>query len=527
MAGILHLVSLGPGGPDHITQAALDAVAKSDVIVSYAPYLKPIEDHLRGKTVICRPLGEERERALEAMNAARHGQSVSLISNGDIGVYGMACLAFELFSETDTFDITVIPGVTAATACGAVLGAPVSHDFATLSLSDLLIPWDTIEHRAMALASAGIVTVLYNVQSAKRGAGIYKIIDIFLEHRATDTICGVVRHAMRSEQQHSIVSLGELKQMTFDMHTSIIIGNDKTKRKAGFMYTKRGYEHIDDPHEDIPSSALWVFAGTSDGNALAHALRVLGTPIVVSCATDHGAETAKQSAVAKGRAELSSASKDVVFPRIKVLSAKWGRAHRKKVLSDKMASCIVDATHPHAHLISEQLISLAQELHIPYVRYERPDAALEDDCILYCDGMEQAASLVTERRFTRVFLATGSKDLSTFLSHPNSEKTEWFVRILPEASNIQNAFNSGLPLSNICAMQGPFSAEFNRTLWNNWKIDCVVTKDSGREGGLLEKVEAAKALSLPLVVVRRPRIQYPAVSSSFQNVIQTVKEFLR
>jgi precorrin-3B C17-methyltransferase len=170
--GCLNLVSVGPGIKEQITGAALRAIAESDVIVAYDLYLSWIRSDISEKTIITTPLSQEKERVQKAIDAARNGSRVALISSGDIGIYAMATLAFELMSETDTFAVEVFPGVTAAVAGAALLGAPLSHDFATLSLSDLMCPWQWIEERARHIAQLISVSLstMFRVVNARRAS---------------------------------------------------------------------------------------------------------------------------------------------------------------------------------------------------------------------------------------------------------------------------------------------------------------------------------------------------------------------
>ena len=179
---------------------------------------------------------------------------------------------------------------------------------------------------------------------------------------------------------------------------------------------------------------------------------------------------------------------------------------------------LVDATHPHANIISEQLIGLSRELGIPYLRYERPGAVTPEQGNL-CESMAQAAQRAIALG-KRIFLATGSKDLATFLKAPGADACEWFVRVTAEPEFIQRAIDLGVPRSHLCAMQGPFSEAFNTALWRDWQVDCVVTKDSGDAGGYRAKAAAAQALNIPLLVVQRPAVAYPLVTSTFEAVVQ-------
>ncbi len=517
MKGVLNLVSVGPGFSDLIVPRAEAALRDSDVIVAYDLYLRWIEPWIADKEIHTPPLTQERERALLAIEKARAGAKVALISSGDIGIYAMAALAFDEMSEDDDYEVNVIPGITSANACASLLGSPLSHDFATLSLSDLLCPWDWIEQRGSHIAQADLACVLYNVQSAGRQEGVYRILNIMLEGKSPTTLCGVVRNAYRPGQEVSIHTLAELPSLQFDMLTTIVIGNRFTQRKRGYIFTPRGYNNWDMPAEktettQLPNQALWMFSGTSDGNALANDLAQLGYPVVVSAATEYGGEVAAQHCSG-----------------VAVWAGHQGVEAQRQALSQHQAQVIVDATHPYANLISEQLMGLAKNLAIPYLRYERPSSL---GCAEQNEAHHQSAlpgytleQTATQAIFlgSRIFLTTGSKDLGRFLSAPGAKDREWFVRLTPEPEFIQRAIDLGIPRSHICAMQGPFSEAFNTALWRDLKIDCVISKDSGEAGGFQAKVAATQALNIPLLVIKRPELAYPFITSSNDEVIKQLQ----
>ncbi|MDD5631976.1 MAG: precorrin-3B C(17)-methyltransferase, partial [Methylococcales bacterium] len=332
MKGVLNLVSVGPGFSDLIVPRAEAALRNSDVIVAYDLYLRWIEPWIKDKEIHTPPLTQERERALLAIEKARSGAKVALISSGDIGIYAMAALAFDEMREDDGYDVNVIPGITSANACASLLGSPLSHDFATLSLSDLLCPWDWIEQRGRHIAQADLACVLYNVQSAGRQEGVYHILAIMLESKSPKTLCGVVRNAYRPGQEVSIHHLEDLPSLQFDMLTTIVIGNRFTQRKRGFIFTPRGYNAWESTAaepvaQDLPKQALWVFSGTSDGNALASQLAVQGYPVVVSTATGYGGEIAAQNC-----------------PDVSVWAGQQGVEARKQALQHYQAQGLIDAT---------------------------------------------------------------------------------------------------------------------------------------------------------------------------------------
>ena len=509
MKGVLNLVSVGPGFTDLIIPRAVTALLNSDVIVAYELYLRWIAPWIKDKEIHTPPLTQERERALLAIEKARNGEKVALISSGDIGIYAMAALAFDEMRDDDDYAVNVVPGITSANACASLLGSPLSHDFATLSLSDLLCPWDWIEQRAQHIAAADLACVLYNVQSAGRVQGVYRILAIMLAAKSPKTLCGVVRNAYRPGQEVSIHHLEDLPSLQFDMLTTIVIGNRFTQRKREFIYTPRGYNAWASPAaaapaQSVPNDALWVFSGTSDGNALARALAAQGYPVVVSTATGYGGELAAQDC-----------------PGVTVWTGQSGVEARKQALQQHRARGLIDATHPYAGLMSEQLMGLSQSLSLPYLRYERAGSYTPDSGLL-CDSVAQAAEQALTKG-KRVFLSTGSKDLASFVKAPGADAVEWFVRVTPEPEFIQRAIDLGVPRSHICAMQGPFSQAFNEALWRDWNIDCVVTKDSGDAGGYQAKAAAAQALAIPLLVIKRPQLAYPLMTASFYDVLQHVK----
>jgi cobalt-factor III methyltransferase len=515
--GQLFLVSVGPGFAELIPELAEAALKTSEFIVGYGLYLTWIAPWIEGKEIRSFPLTREIDRAAMAIEFARNGKVVSLVSSGDIGVYGMAALVLELMSEGDVFQLEVIPGISAASSCASLLGSPLSHDHATLSLSDLLCPWELIERRARQLARADLVIALYNVQSKARTDGVYRIIDILLEHKAPTTLCGVVRNAYRPGQEHYVCSLAELSRKEFDMLTTVIVGNKFTFRKREFIYTARGYDshrvtenrlqsgRSKSAIEPVLDDAIWVFSGTSDGNALASRIAESGARVVVSAATSYGRELAVTR-----------------LPGVPVRSGKIGINARRRELQVFRARAIVDATHPFATEISSQLITLGGELKIPYLRYERKVV----DCsmpAIFCGTMGEAAAKAIDLG-KRIFLATGSKDLQVFLSHPGARERDWFVRVAPEPESLESALALGVPRAQLFAIQGPCSRELNETLWKDWQIDCVVTKESGAAGGFSAKADAAYSLGIPLIVVSRPRLNYPDVADDFDIVIDWLQK---
>jgi cobalt-precorrin 5A hydrolase/precorrin-3B C17-methyltransferase len=238
-AGMLAIVGLGPGDRTLRTPAAADAVRKADVVIGYEPYVEQAADILRpGQEVIRSPIGAEVVRAKQAVAEAEAGRRVALVCSGDPGVYAMASLVLELAPEAD---VEVLPGVTAALAAAAVLGAPLGHDHASVSLSDHLTPWAVIEQRLRAVADADLVVALYNPRSARRCWQLDAARDLLLERRAPHTPVGVVTDAARPHQCAHITTLADLDTATVGMTSIVLVGNSATRVVGGRLVTPRGY----------------------------------------------------------------------------------------------------------------------------------------------------------------------------------------------------------------------------------------------------------------------------------------------
>lgn len=244
--GRIYVVGTGPGGVEHITPRALDAIRESDVIVGYHTYTGLIRDLIRGKEVFTTGMTREIERCTQAIRFAREGKTTAVISGGDPGIYAMAGLIFELLMKEGeglpAIPVEVIPGISALNAAAARLGAPIMHDFASISLSNRLTPWEEIEKRLDAAAMADFVIILYNPRSRGRQGQIARAREIILRHRAPATPVGIVQKAMREEEHVTVTTLGAMLDHEIDMQTTVIIGNSKTFAWNGTMITPRGYE---------------------------------------------------------------------------------------------------------------------------------------------------------------------------------------------------------------------------------------------------------------------------------------------
>ena len=233
---------LGPGGSRWMTWEARAALEQAEVLCGYTVYLDLIRGEFPDKEYFSTPMTQEIERCRAALERARSGRTTALVCSGDAGVYGMAGPVLELAPQFPEVEIQVVPGVTAALAGAAVLGAPLMHDFAVLSLSDLLTPWEVIRRRLELAAQGDFVLCLYNPSSRRRRDHLRMACDIVLAHRGPETVCGWVRNAGRAQEEHQVLTLGELQEAQVDMFTTVFIGSAATRRIGDRMVTPRGYE---------------------------------------------------------------------------------------------------------------------------------------------------------------------------------------------------------------------------------------------------------------------------------------------
>lgn len=236
------VVGLGPGAGNDLTGRAIEAIENADLVVGYTAYIALIRDQFPEKEMVSTGMKKEVDRCRMAVEAAIKGKNVAMVCSGDSGIYGMAGLIYEVSQEFPPIEIEVVPGITAACGGAAVLGAPLTHDFAVISLSDLLTPWQKIEKRLRFAAVADFVLCLYNPRSHSRADYLQRACDILLQEKKPTTICGYVKNIGREGETAYLCTLEELRDNTdVDMFTTVFIGNDQTKLIDGKMVTPRGY----------------------------------------------------------------------------------------------------------------------------------------------------------------------------------------------------------------------------------------------------------------------------------------------
>ena len=241
----LYVVGMGPGDHDSMTIRADRVLRECDVIVGYTVYVELAEQYYPEKEFLTTPMRRETERCRLAFSEASKGRTTAMICSGDAGVYGMAGLILEIGREYPEVSVEIVPGVTAASSGAAVLGAPLMHDFAVISLSDLLTPWETIENRLDAAAKTDFSICLYNPSSRKRADYLKRACEIFLRYKSSDTVCGIVKNIGRDGETKKVMTLAELRDYEADMFTTVFIGNSRTEKSVlggqNWMVTPRGY----------------------------------------------------------------------------------------------------------------------------------------------------------------------------------------------------------------------------------------------------------------------------------------------
>ncbi|MGN9235590.1 precorrin-3B C(17)-methyltransferase, partial [Atopobiaceae bacterium HCP3S3_D6] len=512
--GVLSVVGLGPGAADDLTQRALRAIERADLVVGYTVYVDLVREAFPGKRTLATPMRREVERCEAALEEAARGKRVAMVCSGDPGVFGMAGLCLELAEGRDDVEVEVVPGVTAATGGAALLGAPLMCDFAVISLSDLLTPIERIRARLVAAASSDMVICLYNPSSHKRADYLRRACDLVLGYRPPETVCGIVRNVGREGETSEVLTLGELRDRRVDMFSTVFVGCSTTRVVDGRMVTPRGYlgrggaaTEKDAPVADatgerdapVASSAaekgtpvagaahlprVLVFGGTTEGRELVEWLAGRGGADVVYCsATPYGGTLVREG------------------PHVRAIGRPLPEREIEGLIAEGGFACVVDATHPFATSISASVREAAGALGAPLVRVVR-EGVPEGPWRLAADADE--AARIVDGLPGRVLLTTGSKELASFARGVRDFAARAYVRVLPVAASLERTSGLGLAASHVVAMQGPFSEALNRALIRELGIGVVVTKASGASGGFWEKVRAARAEGCELVVIDRP-----------------------
>ena len=240
----IYVVGIGPGEYEQMSIKAANVLKSCDTIIGYTVYVDLVKEHFADKEFMTTPMKKEVDRCVLAFDEAMKGKIVAMICSGDAGVYGMSGLMYEIGEKYPEVEIEVVCGVTAAIGGAGVLGAPLIHYFAVISLSDLLTPWEKIGKRLLCAAEADFSIVLYNPSSKKRHDYLQKACDLMLKYKSPETVCGTVINIGREGEKGTVMTLKELRDTKVDMFTTVFIGNSQTKNVNGKMVTPRGYKNV-------------------------------------------------------------------------------------------------------------------------------------------------------------------------------------------------------------------------------------------------------------------------------------------
>lgn len=242
--GKLYIVGIGPGNYENMTVRADNALKCADTVIGYQVYIELVRERYASKEFLSTPMTKETERCRMALDEAKRGKTVALICSGDSGIYGMAGLVLELRGEDKEPEVEIIPGLTAACSGAALLGAPLTHDFAVISLSDRLTEWALIEKRLEAAAAADLSIALYNPASHGRPEHLKKACEILMKTLPKDRPCAVARNIGRDGESREFMTLSELRDFPADMFCTVFIGNSQTRMINGSIVTPRGYREV-------------------------------------------------------------------------------------------------------------------------------------------------------------------------------------------------------------------------------------------------------------------------------------------
>ncbi len=480
MTGTLYIVGIGPGDPELLTPLALRILQQVGVVVGYDGYIKLLEPLLNGKRQIIegRELSQETQRAALAVQYTRQGQDVAVVSSGDAGIYGMAGVIFEWLQKNPWSvvpPIEMVPGISAIQAAAARVGAPIMHDFAVISLSDLLTPWPTIVKRVHHAAQGDFVVGLYNPRSARRQHQIAECRDILLGYRDAKTPVAVVRNAYRPGESVVLSDLRHFLDHPVDMFSTVIVGNSQSTNWNGRFLTPRGYYPRD---LDSSSRHILVLGGTIEGRLIAERLAAHNLPVILSY------------------------QKPGINTEVEGVQSRWGSwdfESLRSFVAEHHVSDIVDMTHPDSRQMQQTARRVSKDLGIRYMRYQRRHEISENTLITMVNTHEEAATLAGTMRGT-VMLLIGTKFLSVYASRLLGNQDLFCVaRVLPTSESVRKAEALGFSSRQIIAMLGPYSRDFNGVLYDRYSPRLIIVKAGSYD--LLDKVIPALERKISIVIV--------------------------
>ena len=534
---MLSVVGIGPGNPEDMTPRARGALREAEQIVGYQRYLDLIRNEFPDKEYFSTGMRGELERVHYAVDSALGGVKTAVISSGDAAVYGMASLVLEVALEKgiDPGEIEIIPGITAALSCGAILGSPLSCDFAVISLSDQLVPWERIEKRLEAAARGDFPVVLYNPSSRQRKEHLRRACEIIRKWKSPDTVCAVVRNAGREGQESRMMSLAELAAESVDMLSTVFIGSADTVAVRDRMITPRGYQQkygclaggetghpdrigspglLQQNGREIPNDPghsqqrnkgrkLLIFGGTTEGRKLAGIADEAGYRVTLSVVSAYGRETAEQAGAP-----------------VEILEGRMPETEIRRLLESGRYDCVMDATHPYATHISGSIARAAADAGVRCICIRREIGTGAGEQMIFPDVASAIHYLNSQQG--NVFFATGSNAAEQYVKLKDL-KDRGYIRILPSETALRKVREAGFRSSHILCMQGPFTEEMNMACFHYADAEWLVTKASGKEGGYDSKVSAAEKLGIRVLVIRPPDYSEKAQICHLEEAEQLIR----
>ena len=489
-AGELAIAGTGPGDARFVTAESRAAIDAAEVIIGYRLYVDLLPDSWkRGKIVESFGMGEEEDRVMRAFSYVESGYRVVLVSGGDATVFGMASLCLSMSPMSIGSDrIRVIPGITALQAAGAAIGAPYSNGFAAVSLSDYLQPWRDVVRALEGAHDMGLAVAIYNPVSKGLPEKLEEVRRIFASRRAV-----IVRDAGRQGETLAEMPVAEITSEKLDMRSIIfILSPNAVERDIGgrkIWLDARGYESekavLKKPR--IFGQFL-VLGGTSEGREAAAALLERGFSVTVSVTREAGAATVPRGA------NMIVGARDW---------RDWSEMLDDPVSKDGLLG-VVDATHPFAEDASREISAACEAVGIPLCRYLRKEE-LPEDAVTAAD-LDEAIGRAVELTSGGdvIFLAIGTNDLKSVMPRIRESGRGVLIRALPTVESMRLAERAGLQPREIIASWGAGNADFNEALCRDRNARAIVSRDSGAQGGVADKAEAARRLGIPLVIVSRP-----------------------
>lgn len=493
--GELVVVGSGPGDVRLLTQEAREALTGCDVLVGYNLYVDLLPDNWkRGKIVERYGMGEEEERVRRAIGYARSGYRVALVSGGDASLFGLSALTLSSFDgEKGIGNLRVLPGITAAQAAGVAVGAPYSNGLALLSLSDYLQPWEDVVRAMDGAKESGLTVAIYNPVRRGLAEKLAEVRQIFADRRLL-----LVRDAGRDDESVREIPMSALDEDAIDMRTMMLVLSPKA-REISLLGKKlwieaRGYESEREAAtvvEEAPVEPLREFlilGGTTEGYQVANALLAQGRSVTCSVSRQAGLPTVPEGAQPLIGARDADA---------------WTVLFRDAAVAGNLRG-VVDATHPFAEGASREIQEACRRAGIALCRYVRPSsmpewaiAAADLDAAIGCAIDLTAPGDV-------VFLSIGVNNLAKCVPLLKDAGRRVLARMLPTVESMRRAERAGLEPREIVAIWGAGNAAFNEALGRDRNVRCIVSKESGTEGGVAAKGEAAVKLGIPLILIARP-----------------------